>query len=330
MKSIIHKYLSGKSSFGEQKDLLEWIRKEQHLSDFQQEKEKWKDLVEAGPVSSEYQAEWNSIQHKMMETLQGEVRQKQRVLTFFKYAAVVLVVMTIPAMLYFFSDSRPEQPLSYTTVTADYGQISKVVLADSSVIWINSGSSVRYNNQFSATNRDVELIGEAYFKVIKNKNIPLVVSCSDLKVKVLGTEFSVSDYPEDIQTQVVLEHGKVELTSKTNSSFRQEMNPGELATFNKSKKELGLSRVNTVLYTSWKDGLINIYNLPLKELVIKLEKRFNQKFEVDDEIKNLPYTFTIKNENLSKVLLLMEQITPVTAIQDKNVIKLKYNKSKLN
>jgi ferric-dicitrate binding protein FerR (iron transport regulator) len=107
------------------------------------------------------------------------------------------------------------------------------------------------------------------------------------------------------------------------------MRPGEMASFSKVKKELAIATVNTNLYTSWKDGLINIYNLPLSELVIKLEKRYNQKFEVDEAIKSMPYTFTIKNEDLSSVLSLMEKITPVVAIQDKNVIKLKHNKTKL-
>jgi ferric-dicitrate binding protein FerR (iron transport regulator) len=148
-------------------------------------------------------------------------------------------------------------------------------------------------------------------------------------VKVLGTEFSVSAYSEDENIQVVLEKGKVELTSASDSRFKQEMKPGEMASFSKVKKELAIATVNTNLYTSWKDGLINIYNLPLSELVIKLEKRYNQKFEVDEAIKSMPYTFTIKNEDLSSVLSLMEKITPVVAIQDKNVIKLKHNKTKL-
>ena len=89
-----------------------------------------------------------------------------------------------------------------------------------------------------------------------------------------------------------------------------------------------LSTVNTGLFTSWKDGIINIYNMPLSELVIKLEKRYNQKFEVDNEIKNLPYTFTIKNEKLSNILSLMEKITPVDVVQSGNVIELRYNQQK--
>ena len=329
MNSNIKKYLSGKSSHDEQKELLLWIRTEKNLKEFQLIKEEWKAETKDEAVSSEFAPSWKSIQNRMMEQLQQEVGRKQRTLNFFRYAAVFLVLIAVPALIYTLSTNKPEAPLTYTTVAADYGQISKVVLPDSSVVWINSGSAIKYNNRYSATNRDIELEGEAFFKVTHNPDVPLIVSNADLRVKVLGTEFSVSAYSEEESIQVVLEKGKVELTSATDARFRQELKPGEMASFSKEKKELAINSVNTNLYTSWKDGLINIYNLPLSELVIKLEKRFNQKFEVDEAIKNMPYTFTIKNEDLSSVLSLMEKITPVTAIQEKNVIKLKHNKSKL-
>lgn len=329
MKSKITKYLKGKSSAEEQTELLNWVREDGHLHEFQQIKEEWKAEVVQEAVPSEYAANWQSIQNCMMDQLQKDIQRKQRTLNFFRYAAIFIVAIGLPALFYISTQNKNQAPLTYTTVSADYGQISKVLLPDSSVVWVNSGSTIKYNNHFSASNRDIELVGEAFFKVKHNADLPLVVSSSGLRVKVLGTEFSVSDYPEESNIQVVLEKGKVELTSAADNRFRQEMKPGELASFDKTMKKLSVGNVNTNLYTSWKDGMINIYNLPLSELVIKLEKRYNQKFEVDDAIKNMPYTFTIKNEDLSSVLRLMEKITPVIAIQDKNVIKLKHNKTKL-
>lgn len=329
MNSSIKKYLSGKSSRDEQKELLNWIRTDQNLKEFQQVKDEWKAETRNDAIPSEFASNWKPIQTQMMEQLQQEVRRKQRTLNFFRYAAIFLVLIAVPALIYTLSTSKPEVPITYTTVAADYGQISKVVLPDSSVVWINSGSAIKYNNRFSATNRDIELVGEAFFKVTHNADVPLIVSNADLQVKVLGTEFSVSAYPEESNIQVVLEKGKVELNLASDARFKQELKPGEMAQFDKLQKKLSVGNVNTNLYTSWKDGLINIYNLPLSELVIKLEKRYNQKFEVDEAIKNMPYTFTIKNEDLSSVLNLMEKITPVTVIQDKNVIKLKHNKTKL-
>lgn len=326
MKSIITKYLRGKSSTDEQNELLRWIRKDEHLSEFQQMKEEWKAEVVNEAIPSEFVGDWRTIQNRMMEQLQQDVQRKQRTLSFFRYAAILLVMIAVPALVYIFSSARQISPLVYTTVAADYGQISKVVLPDSTVIWVNSGSTIKYNNQFSASNRNIELIGEAFFKVHKNKDLPLVVASEDLRVKVLGTEFSVSAYPEEKNIQVVLEKGKVELTTSSRAELKQEMKPGELVSYTKVNKEMVLSTVNTGLFTSWKDGIINIYNLPLSELVIKLEKRFNQKFEVDDEVKNLHYTFTIKNEELNSILSLMEKITPVDVVQNKNVIELKYRK----
>lgn len=328
MKRTIKKYLSGTSSEKEQKELLDWTRKDDHLPVFQDTKKEWADHVIQEAVPLEYQESWNTVQNTLFVRMQSNLQRTQRTLNFFKYAALLVLLVSIPALAYFFSQTTFSSPLTYTTVAADFGQISKVVLPDSSLVWINSGSSIRYNNEFSATNRDVQLTGEAFFVVNKNEDLPLVVSSEDLRIKVLGTEFGVIAYPEETTIQVILEKGKVEITSATHLTFKQEMKPGELASFNKSKKELTLSSVNTVLYTSWKDGLINIYNLPLNELVIKLEKRFNQEFVVDEAIKNLPYTFTIKNENLNSILSLMEQITPVDAVQKENTIELRYNKTK--
>jgi transmembrane sensor len=326
MKLKIKEYLSGKSSEKEQKELLDWIREDHNLNEFQAIKSEWKNEIRNEEMPAEFQPDWNNVQNILFGRMQSDLHRTRRTLSFFRYAAILVLLISVPSLIYLFTKSKtPEQQLIYTTVSADFGQISKVVLPDSSVVWINSGSTIRYNNQFSATNRNIDLVGEAFFKTQKNAALPMIVSSSDLQVKVLGTEFSVMAYPEENFIQVVLEKGKVELTSASHSSFNQEMKPGELASFDKNKKELTLSNVNTVLYTSWKDGLINIYNLPLSELVVKLEKRYNQKFVVDDKIKNLPLTFTIKNENLSSILSLIEKITPIDAIQHDNVIELKYH-----
>lgn len=328
MKSTIKNYLSGKSSTTEQKEILDWIRKDHNMTDFQETKSEWKNEIVKEEIPSEFKPNWLNIQNNMLGQMQVEMQQKQRSLNFFRYAAIFIFLIAVPSLIYFFTQSKPSAQLVYTTVVADYGQISKVVLPDSSVIWINSGSTIKYNNQYSATNRDIELIGEAFFKVHKNKELPLIVSSSDLQVKVLGTEFGVMAYPEERVIQVVLEKGKVELTSLSDSNVKQEMKPGEMAIFDKEGKTLTTMNINTTLYTSWKDGITNIYNLPLSEVVIRLEKRFNQKFIVDDEIKNMPFTYTIKNEDLNSILTLMEKITPIDAVMKGNVIELKLKQAK--
>jgi ferric-dicitrate binding protein FerR (iron transport regulator) len=328
MKFLIKKYLSGNSSEKEQRTLLDWMRQEDNLSEFEAIKEEWKEEVILEAIPVQHEQSWNNIQGAMLGNVRNNLQKTQRTLYLFRIAAILVVLLLIPSLIFFYTRIKENTPLTYTTVSADLGQISKVLLPDSTVIWINSGSTITYNNRFSTSNRDIDLVGEAFFKVHKNKELPLIVNSQDLNVKVLGTEFSVSSYPEENIIQVILEKGKVELSSDVNKDFKQEMKPGEMAIFNKEKNTLSLSIVNTGMYTSWKDGLINVYNLPLRELVIKLERRYNQKFLVDESIKNLPYTFTIKNEDLHSVLRLMEKITPIDAVQKGNIIELRYNKSK--
>lgn len=328
MRFIIKKYLSGTSSKEEQKTLLDWMRQPGHHAEFKTIKEEWKEEVIHQPIPMPHEQSWNHIQGAMLGQVQTNLQRAQRTLYFFKIAAILVVFVLIPSLVFFYTQTGENTPLAYTTVTADNGQISKVLLPDSTVIWINSGSTIRYNNRFSTSNRDLELTGEAYFQVHTNKELPLIVNSQGLNVKVLGTEFSVMSYAEENAIEVVLEKGKVELSSDLNKSFRQEMKPGERAIFDKQKNSLALSTVNTELYTSWKDGLINVYNLPLSELVIKLERRYNQKFIVDEAIRDLPFTFTIKNEDLHSILSLMERITPIDAVQKGNIIELRYNKSK--
>ncbi len=328
MNSLIKRYLSGKSTVNEQKELLTWLRKNENLSEFQRIKSEWKKEIRDQQIPVGFDPDWNSIQQQFFGQINNEVHRTRRLMNYFRYAAIFLLLISIPAIFYIFYSSSPKSSMVYTTVAADFGQISKVVLPDSTVIWVNSGSAITYDDQFGKADRNVQLIGEAYFKVHKNKNLPMVVTSSALHVTVLGTEFCITAYPEEKNIQVVLEKGSIELTSDENSNFRQKLKPGDLASFDKKKKDLTISSVNTELFTSWKDGIINIYNLPLSEVVIRLEKRYNQQFRVDKAIRNLPYTFTIKNEKLDEILSLMEKITPLDAVQHGNVIELKYNRNK--
>ena len=155
------------------------------------------------------------------------------------------------------------------------------------------------------------------------------MSCNNLKIKVTGTTFNVSSYPENKTVDIVLESGSVELSNKKSSSFSYTMKPGEMAQIETENQRLQISQVNTTRFTSWKDGIINIYNQSLSEVVKRLETRYNQNFDFDEDIKDFHYTFTIKNEPLSEIILLMEKITPVKAVQKEDVIIFCLDKNKL-
>ena len=144
------------------------------------------------------------------------------------------------------------------------------------MVWLNSGSEISYNNLFSAENRNILLVGEAYFDVAKNETLPFEVNCGRWKVKALGTQFNVNAYNIEKSVQVVLEDGVVELVDAQTDNSLYKMETGDLLEIDMETNHYAIGLVNTSRYTSWKDGIVNIYNLSLEEVAKRLEKRYNR------------------------------------------------------
>ncbi|MGQ8335323.1 FecR family protein [Sunxiuqinia sp. A32] len=323
MKTRILKYLSGKDSSNESGELLKWLRTGDHLNEFKEVKQAWEVERLQNDMPADSEKSWNSVQFQLIKQSNQKLQTTTRYLQFYKYAAIIVVAAFIGSLAYNMMGLSSDVENRFSIVKADNGQIANIVLPDQTEVWLNSGSYIKYNNEFAASNREIELVGEAYFDVTKNPDLPLVVTGSKIRVKVLGTKFNVSAYEDDNIFNVALEEGSIELGSNVLKNFSKMLKPGEMATFDKQENSLSIRKVNVDLFTSWKDGMINLYNLPLEEVVLKLSKRYNQKFEMDDDVRKIRYTYTIKNESLSDVLKLMETITPVYVVQEGDVIHLK-------
>ena len=320
MEKKIHQYLDGKLPEKEQRNLLEWIRNEDNQQTFNSVKEGW--WKNNNINSDQGITDFGRIRlHKRInEKLQ--LQHTKRYLKLYKYTAVILLVLSLSSSIFLYQNYFNVE-LQTTEIHTDFGQISSMTLPDGTRVWINSGTKLSFNNQYGINNRDIKVNGEAFFSVTKDKLNPFVVDMGAIKVEVTGTQFGVSNYNDLDKMNVVLEEGSVNIHSANNKLLTR-LKPDELAYFSKKGKTIEKISVNPENYTSWKDGLINIFELPLEQLVLKLEKRFNQKFEVDPPVKDFPYTFSIEGESLAEILHLIERISPVKAVQEGNVIKLKY------
>ncbi|WP_346857414.1 FecR domain-containing protein [uncultured Draconibacterium sp.] len=328
MKELITKYLDGKATVEQQVKLLIWLRQKENRLAFNTEKLVWKKSKALNQLPEGSEKSWSTIQDHLLQKSYNGWQKSQKRNQFFKIAAIFFFIIGLGSAVYFISKTSQTSPEFYTSVIADKGQISKVLLADGSIVWLNSGSEISYNSAFAAKNRDIKLSGEAYFQVTKNEDIPLIVSSGELQVKVLGTKFNVTAYPESNNIDVVLESGRVELLSSEVKSFQYELKPGERGTFQKESRKLGISNVNTGKFTSWKDGIINIYDQTLEDLVKRLEIRYNQKFTFEKELKDYHFTFTISNESLEETIDLMEKIAPITTIQKGEIIEFRLDEKR--
>ncbi|WP_372933718.1 FecR family protein [Mariniphaga sediminis] len=246
-----------------------------------------------------------------------------------KYAAILFIVIGLPVLWYLMnqtSSAEANKKLKYVSVVADNGQMSKIILPDSSLVLLNSGTTLSYNSSYAITNRDLILKGQAYLQVKKDSKNPLTVTCNDLKVKVLGTEFDISAYPEDDKIQVVLETGCIQLLRTADDSFKYKLKPGEMAQYDVKLKDVVIEKVNTADYTTWKEGSLIFNDVPMADVTKRLERRFNIEIVVKDkEVYQSVFNANFKNEDLTEILEYIQYTCPIkyTVLKENNKTKRK-------
>ena len=167
-----------------------------------------------------------------------------------------------------------------------YGKTSKLVLPDSSVVFLNAGSRLVYPDYFADKNREVFLVGEALFEFKHNLSQKFTVKTSNINVIVEGTKFNVSAYPSDNIIETVLTEGKVKLENIHGNLFSTpyEIEPGQMAVFNKTDGTTKVKTLETENYTLWKDGFFKFEVADLSRVIKKLERYFNIRFQYEDPL----------------------------------------------
>lgn len=218
--------------------------------------------------------------------------------------------------------------LVYNTLKIPYGKRFELILSDGTSVHLNSGTTLKYPVKFLAgQNRTVYLDGEAFFDVTKDKKHPFVVNADELNVRVLGTHFNVSNYPEDDITDVVLVEGSVGLHT-VNETFDAARNtvlePGYKGSFTKANRRIGTKAVSTQIYTAWIKGELVFRNMSFKNICKKLERHYNITItNQNKQLENEKFNASFKNEPIEKVLSYFNELHGLryTIAKDKITIK---------
>lgn len=220
-----------------------------------------------------------------------------------KYAAFfslpLLMTSLILGWMYF---SKPDSAERFAEVISANGSIMRYELPDHSVVWLNSGSKLRYPVAFQGDSRNVELTGEAYFEVEADKKRPFYVNMTDgLKVYVYGTKFNVSAYGDDTSIETVLEKGKVNVI--TPQAKELVLNPGERVLYNRESGQWTKDKVDVYEKVAWKDGKLIFRNASLDEIFKRLSRHFNVDIELSNRYnREYRYRATFRNETLPQIL----------------------------
>lgn len=234
-----------------------------------------------------------------------------------KVAAVIILPLAFGTLLWLYLNSQKIASLNeptYNEVYAAFGTRSALKLADSTLVWLNSGSSLRYPDKFNKKNREVYLKGEAYFEVKSNVSSPFIVRTKTLQVKATGTKFNVLDYDLNPVTEVTLVSGKVFVNGidNINPELVSELNPNQHLDYDRQTGIKSITDQDAYKYYAWKDGKLIFRNEPFSEVLKKIGQAFNVEIELQGkEMKDFRYRATFEDESFDEILKLLKLSSPI-------------------
>ncbi len=163
------------------------------------------------------------------------------------------------------------------------GREFKIVLEDSTVVWLNSESTLCYPERFAADSRRVTVTGEAYFEVKPDKNRPFIVESGGQNIKVYGTTFNVRGYCDEDAILTTLETGKISISDCCKPDAEVVLSPGHQARFIKSSAEVKMREVNPEIVTGWRHGKFVFEETPLSTIMRDLSRWYDFCYEFEDD-----------------------------------------------
>jgi len=238
-------------------------------------------------------------------------------------AAVILILLSFSTLLLLRQNTGSSIMQQQTEIIAPPGQKTMVVLPDSSLVWLNSGSSLKYKGSFNAEDREVMLIGEAYFSVAKDKSKRFRVKTGILNVDVYGTAFNVKNHGNDRFQEITVSEGLVGI-SDGQKEFRQ-LTAGDQALLDKTTNKISYRRNNPEVVSAWKNNELIFDNTPLEEVIKYLERWYGVNITIEKAMHGKHnYTFKIKTESLREMLEMMKVITPLDYEISGKDVSIKY------
>jgi transmembrane sensor len=189
------------------------------------------------------------------------------------------------------------------TVATPRGGQYQLVLPDGSKVWLNAASSLRFPTAFTGRERRVELTGEAYFEVAKNKQLPFKVSVEATEVTVLGTHFNVMAYADEPSLTTTLLEGAVRVSGGGQQVL---LRPGQQAR-QQAGGTMAVATVDPQNAVAWKNGQFIFNDEPIESIMRQISRWYDVEVEYQGTMKGKEFNGTVSRfDNASQVLHMLE------------------------
>lgn len=225
-------------------------------------------------------------------------------------------------LLYESSSSRPADIPEFNTITTPRGGQYMVILPDGSKVWLNAASSLKFPVAFTGNERKVELTGEAYFEIFKNKQKPFKLTVNGAVIEVLGTHFNVMAYNDESALRTTLLEGSVKISKNDRSRL---LKPGQQAEIDK-QNVISISEADTEQAMAWKNGYFKFDRANIQTIMRQLSRWYDIDVVYEGKIPDDEFVGKIRRSvNVSEVLRVLELNNIHFKIKDKKIIVTNIN-----
>lgn len=317
-EALIAKHLSNTLSPAEKEDLERWLSEDPQNSQLLQELESvWAQTGNYGQdVNPDVKEGWSRLESKLgLDKKHTVPKGKTNVFRLFSATRAVAAVLILAVLSWLV--------VQYTSgakmieVAAMANETKEVKLPDGSTIWLNGNSTLRYAEDIkTAKQREVELTGEAFFEVAKNKERPFIIEALETKTEVLGTSFNIQARKDGKAVWVSVVTGKVRF-SKGAKQEPLYLEPGTEGIYTRANDQLQKAQTESQNFLSWKTGQLQFNNTTLQEVLDDLGRHYGVQFELQNQqLADQRITTSFGNEPLEDVLSVLQTLLDVQIVKD--------------
>ena len=165
------------------------------------------------------------------------------------------------------------------TITTPRGGQYQVVLEDGTKVQLNAASSIKFPEYFTGANREIELNGEAYFEVARDKAHPFIVKANGTQVQVFGTHFNINAYSDNDDITTTLLEGSVKMSKGTASVM---LLPGQQGTVNQNGSSIKVQKADVEANMAWINGFFIFHD----QSIVNIMKQVSRWYDVDVEYQD--------------------------------------------
>lgn len=307
-------FFKGELTEAQAKDLLEWLDSAEGEEFMSAEVlQLWAEKsIDTAYSEWDSQSLWNKINqskegYPLPHLLKAPEKKQPWMPKWLKVAASLLIFgicawLLLPMLDFNKTDIPAEVALAKTIEKYNpAGQKTKIHLPDGSTVFLNSESKISYSEEF-ATNRHIQLEGEAFFNVAKDEKHPFTVNSNGIITTALGTSFNISTFNKEGKVVVTLVTGVVKLNPENKENFLI-LNPGEESELSKDALSIDKRRVNVNRKILWMEGVLNFDKTSMDEMVAVLERWYGVQIKVKGNQSKVLASGTFENNETLKHVL---------------------------